>query len=89
MKNYVLTFLLAVLVVLTGATLRKSFAAIGGSPVPPFPKQAAIGGSPVPPFPKVAAIGGSPVPPFPKEAAIGGSPVPPFPKRTAGITGKR
>ena len=76
MKNNFLTFVLAVLVVLTGVTLRRSVAnatqpgfaghdnlvAIGGSPTPPLPK--AIGGSPTPPLPK--AIGGSPTPPLPK-----------------------
>lgn len=92
MKNYFLSFVLALLVVLTGMTLRHSvanaiqpgsannLAAIGGSPVPPIPQAAAIGGSPVPPIPQAAAIGGSPVPPIPQAAAIGGSPVPPIPQ---------
>jgi hypothetical protein len=66
MKNYLLTFLLAVLVVLTGMTVRRAVAEIGGSPVPLLPKAMAIGGSPVPPLPKAMAIGGSPVPPLPK-----------------------
>ncbi len=46
MKSYILTFVLAVLVVLTGVNLRR---AIGGSPAP-FPPDAltAIGGSPAP-----------------------------------------
>jgi hypothetical protein len=64
-KNYILAFVLAVLVVLTGVTLRQSIAstnsgisstknlvAIGGSPVPPIPQNPAIGGSPVPPIPQ-------------------------------------
>ncbi len=93
MKNYFLPFVLALLVVLTGMTLRHSVAsanpsvsaqnnllAIGGSPVPPIPQAAAIGGSPVPPIPQAAAIGGSPVPPIPQAAGIGGSPVPPIPQ---------
>lgn len=46
MKNYILTFVLAVLVVLTGLTLRHGTAGFGGSPVP-----VAFGTSPVPPFP--------------------------------------
>ena len=66
MKNYLLTFSLAVLVVLTGMTVRRAVAEIGGSPVP-LPKAMAIGGSPVP-LPKAMAIGGSPVP-LPKATA--------------------
>jgi len=66
MKNYFLTFALAVSVVLTGVSLKQSVASIGGSPVPPSPKLMAIGGSPVPPSPKLMGIGGSPVPPSPK-----------------------
>lgn len=53
MKNYLLVFLLALLVVLTGVTLRRSVAGIGGSPVPFPPPAVAIGGSPVP-FPPPA-----------------------------------
>ena len=66
MKNLVLTFLLALLVVLTCVSIRRmvggtSFAgqkptliAIGVEPVPPLPKptQVAIGVEPVPPLPK-------------------------------------
>ena len=91
MNKYTTALLLALLIVLASATLKKSFAsvggsagqnnafAIGGSPVP-IPKDsiAAIGGSPVPiPKDSIAAIGGSPVP-IPKSSltAIGGSPVP-------------
>ena len=49
MKNYALTFLLAVLIVMTGTGLRRGFAGIGGSPVPmPPPNVTGIGGSPVP-----------------------------------------
>jgi len=62
MKNLVVTLLLAVLIVLASASLRKAFA-IGGSP-PPMPKAVGIGGSP-PPMPKAVDIGGSP-PPMPK-----------------------
>jgi hypothetical protein len=70
MKNYFLTGALAVLVVLTGVSLKQSVAGIGGSPVPPSPpKLMAIGGSPVPPSPpKYLAIGGSPVPPSPPKS---------------------
>ena len=70
MKNYALTFLLAVLIVMTGTGLRRGFAGIGGSPVPmPPPRVAGIGGSPVPmPPPRVAGIGGSPVPMPPPNA---------------------
>ena len=83
MKNYCLLFVLAVLVVLTGVTLRNNFAAAIGSAGKNSPRVEAIGGDPVPPFPKQVAIGGDPVPPFPKVVAIGGDPVPPFPKRSA------
>ncbi|HUZ45957.1 MAG TPA: hypothetical protein VMW54_04910 [Terriglobia bacterium] len=67
MKNYTLTVLLAVLVVLTSVMLRKSFAgaaplsseggtlvAIGPAPVPLPPHVAAIGPAPVPLPPHVA-----------------------------------
>jgi hypothetical protein len=93
MKNYFLSLVLAVLVVLTGMTLRRSVAsvtptsgaqnnltAIGGSPAPPIPQLVAIGGSPAPPIPQ--AIGGSPAPPIPQ--AIGGSPAPPIPQAIGG-----
>jgi hypothetical protein len=64
MKNYALTFLLAVLVVLTSIGLRQAVAGIGGSPIPlPPPGVTGIGGSPIPlPPPGVAGIGGSPIP---------------------------
>ena len=61
MKNYILTFLLAVLVVLASVTLRRAIAAngvsttntgavlaIGPGPVPIPPSQVAIGPGPVP-----------------------------------------
>ena len=70
MKNYFLTFALAVLVVLTGVSLKQSMAAIGGSPIPNPPSLAtAIGGSPIPNPPATAAIGGSPIPNPPVRAA--------------------
>jgi len=50
MKNYLLAFLLALLVVLTGMSLRRSVAGIGGSPPPMPPNAVGIGGSP-PPMP--------------------------------------
>jgi len=62
MKNFLLAFLLALLVVLTGITLRRSVAGIGGSPVPLPPSAVSIGGSPVPLPPSAESIGGSPVP---------------------------
>lgn len=66
MKNLIVTFLLAVLIVLASASLRKAFA-IGGSPPPPLPTHVTgIGGSPPPPLPThVLGIGGSPPPPLP------------------------
>jgi len=48
MKNYLLTFLLALLVVLTSMSLRRSVAGIGTSPVPVPPTVLGIGTSPVP-----------------------------------------
>ena len=65
MKNYILTLVLAVLVVLASVSLRKAFAAsvvVGSSPATFF----AIGPSPAPLPPKVAAIGPSPAPLPPK-----------------------
>lgn len=62
MKNYLMTFLLALLVVLTSATLRRSVAGIGGAPVPMPPNVVGIGGAPVPMPPNVTGIGGAPVP---------------------------
>jgi len=69
MKNYVLTFVLALSVVAAASSLRKSLEAIGGSPVPLPPKAMRIGGSPVPLPPKALRIGGSPVPLPPKGGA--------------------
>lgn len=48
MRNYLLAFLLALLVVLTGVNLRRSVARIGGAPVPVPPIGSVIGGAPVP-----------------------------------------
>jgi hypothetical protein len=62
MKNYLLAFLLALLVVLTGMSLRRSAAGIGGSPVPMPPNAIGIGGSPVPMPPNAIGMGTSPVP---------------------------
>lgn len=50
MKNFVVTLLLAVLIVLASASLRKAFA-IGGTPPPPMPSAVGIGGTPPPPMP--------------------------------------
>ena len=79
MKNYVLTFLLALLVVLAATTLRKNLvASIGGAPSPYAPVGMAIGGAPIP-YPKNAErmIGGAPIP-YPKNMGrmIGGAPIP-------------
>ena len=62
MKNYILSFLLALLVVMTSMSLRRSVAGIGGAPVPIPPNVVGIGGAPVPIPPNVAGIGGAPVP---------------------------
>jgi len=56
MKNFFLTFALALLVVLSGISIRKSVTGIGGSPIPPPPPSGSvialgIGGSPIPPPP--------------------------------------
>jgi hypothetical protein len=64
MKNLVLTFVLALLVVLTCVSVRRMVAgttnlagqkpmllAIGPEPVPPLPPKVAIGPEPVPPLP--------------------------------------
>lgn len=61
MKTYVLTFVLALLVVVSGVTIRRNISKIGGSPMP-LPPMTAIGGSPMPLPPMGAAIGGSPMP---------------------------
>ena len=55
MKNFFLGFLLALLVVLSSASIRQSVVGIGGSPMPMPPKQmvaVGIGGSPMPMPPK-------------------------------------
>jgi len=70
MKNYALTFVLALSVVAAGSSLRKSLEAIGGSPTPYPPKPLAIGGSPTPYPPKALRIGGSPTPYPPKGGAV-------------------
>jgi len=69
MKNHVLAFLLAVLIVLSSTGLRRAFAGIGSSPVPmPPPEAMGIGSSPVPMPPHEAlGIGSSPVPMPPPE----------------------
>jgi hypothetical protein len=64
MRNYLLAFVLALLVVLTGMTLRRSVVGIGGAPVPLPPSGVVhIGGAPVPLPPSGEVhIGGAPVP---------------------------
>ena len=61
MKNYALTFLLALAVVLAAVTIRRSVTAMSGPGFPSGPMMA-IGGSPVPMPPRPVSIGGSPVP---------------------------
>lgn len=75
MKTYLLTLVLAVLVVLTGVSLRRSAAKVGNS-TGAYPPVAGIGGSPIPLPPMGAGIGGSPIPLPPMAAGIGGSPIP-------------
>ena len=77
MKNYFLAFVLAVLVVLTGMTLRRSVANVAQPGSAGQDRLVAIGGTPTPPIP--SAIGGTPTPPIP--SAIGGTPTPPIPKK--------
>lgn len=77
MKNYVLALLLALLVVLSAVSLRRTVVSIGTSPMPlPPPKALGIGTSPMPlPPPKALGIGTSPMPlPPPKALGIGTSP---------------
>ena len=87
MRNFTLTFLLALLVVLTAISVRRMVA--GSSRAPgDGPTLVAIGTDPVPwpPPKKLAAIGTDPVPwPPPKKLAmIGTDPVPlPYPKKPA------
>ena len=55
MKNYFLTFVLAVLVVLTGLTLRRTVANASQPGVSTQNALVAIGGSPTPPIPSAIA----------------------------------
>lgn len=64
MKKYFLSFVLAVLVVLAGLSLRRTLAA-GTSVGPMSSGTVAIGTSPVPKSPIGAVIGTSPVPKSP------------------------
>ena len=74
MKNYFLAFLLALLVVLSSVSVRRSVAGIGGSPIPIPPPEVQAS--------RVLGIGGSPIPIPPPEGqasnvlGIGGSPIP-------------
>ena len=61
MKNYLLTLLLAMLVVLAAVTLRRGLAGVVGPGVSGPTNTTAIGVSPVP-LPPTIAIGVSPVP---------------------------
>jgi hypothetical protein len=75
MKNYILTFLLAVLVVLVSVSLRRAVAATNISANNPA-ALVAIGPGPVPLPPTKVAIGPGPVPLPPTKVAIGPGPVP-------------
>jgi hypothetical protein len=75
MKNYILTFLLAVLVVLASVSLRRAIAANGVGPTDAG-VVLAIGPGPVPIPPTKVAIGPGPVPIPPSKVAIGPGPVP-------------
>jgi len=88
MKNFTLTFLLALLVVLTAICVRRTVAGTATAPGE-SPTLVAIGTDPVPlpPPHKLVGIGTDPVPlPPPKKLAIGTDPVPlPPPKKLAMI----
>ena len=75
MKNYILTFVLAMLVVLASVSLRRAIAgssvdvsnagtllAIGPGPAPLPPRATAIGPGPAPLPPRTSAIGPGPAP---------------------------
>ena len=76
MKNYAVTFALALCVVLAALTLRQGLSAVAGSSDSWV--ATSIGASPVPAptASPVASIGGAPVPLPPNAASIGGAPVP-------------
>lgn len=77
MKSYILTFLLAVLVVMASVSLRRMFAS--NQPVPNNATSlVAIGPGPMP-FPPKVAIGPGPMP-FPPKVTIGPGPMP-FPPK--------
>ncbi len=77
MKNLVLTFLLALLVVLTAISVRRVFAG-NATFAAQRPNLVAIGGEPIPLPPRpTGAIGGEPIPLPPRPTgAIGGEPIP-------------
>lgn len=64
MRNFLVAFLLALLVVLTSVSVRRSVVGIGGTPPPMPPNYLAIGGTPPPMPPNAVGIGGTP-PPMP------------------------
>ena len=74
MRNYILTFVLALLVVVASVSLRRAITAnavdVNGATL------VAIGPSPAPLPPRVSAIGPSPAPLPPRFSAIGPSPAP-------------
>jgi hypothetical protein len=63
-KHYFLAFLLALLVVLSSISVRRSVVGIGGTPPPMPPNYLGIGGTPPPMPPNAVGIGGTP-PPMP------------------------
>jgi hypothetical protein len=88
MKNYFLTFVLSLLVVMASVSLRRSLAAIGGPTASWTSNVTSVGGAPAPPIPQAAlitpAVGGAPAPPIPQAVlitpAVGGAPAPPIPQ---------
>ena len=64
MRNFFVALLLALLVVLTSVSVRRSVVGIGGTPPPMPPNYLAIGGTPPPMPPNAVGIGGTP-PPMP------------------------
>jgi|GEM_PF-642178 len=75
MKNYILTFVLAVLVVLTSVSLRRVFAT-NGTTSNDAATLVAIGPAPAPIPPSVSAIGPAPAPIPPSAVSIGPAPAP-------------
>lgn len=60
MRNFFVAFLLALLVVLTSVSVRRSVVGIGGTPPPMPPDYVAIGGTPPPMPPDAVRVVGMP-----------------------------